>query len=251
MKWLSPTGVTWIAAHLVMVLLGVICLLHGSRVEGQAAFAFWQGLGGSLIATGVAGEVLFLYVRANESLAKRMDIYIHSGLVALFKVRSVQIKAEYDNRLRHAREIDIMGFGLSSLRQDYSSQFVEWSRKARVRILLLDPDFPSVGLSIADQRDREEGNPVGQIRTDVNAFLEAVRQTPNLDPARFQVRLMRCTPSINMFRIDDEMFWGPYLSGEQSRNIPTMIIARHGFLYPAFQKHFEFIWAHSTFSVPS
>jgi hypothetical protein len=63
----------------------------------------------------------------------------------------------------------------------------------------------------------------------------------------FQIRLAITLPSINMFRIDDEIFWGPYLIssshyGRTSRNLPTMIVRRPGYMYDRLLDHFDEIW---------
>lgn len=63
---------------------------------------------------------------------------------------------------------------------------------------------------------------------------------------------MTVLPSINMFRIDHEMFWGPYLvnpndsiSKLESRNLPTFLIDDTGFLFDCFTNHFNAIWRDS------
>jgi hypothetical protein len=57
---------------------------------------------------------------------------------------------------------------------------------------------------------------------------------------------MRCIPAINLFRIDDDVFWGPYLMQQQSRNTPTLLATRGGFLFDMLQKHFDALWAQSS-----
>jgi hypothetical protein len=155
------------------------------------------------------------------------------------------IRSEYDSRLPRAHEIDLVGYGLSAFRQDYISEFVNWSQRARVRILLIDPDFPTPDSSLADQRDREENHPVGHTRSDVDAFEIAVSKLVGLKKSQFKVHRTRSIPSINMFRIDNEIFWGPYLMNQQSRNTATLLVTRGGFLFDMLEKHFECLWQQS------
>jgi hypothetical protein len=136
-----------------------------------------------------------------------------------------------------------MGFGLKKLREDFKAQFPAWAARASVRILLLDPEFPTQQDSVADQRDKEEGDTVGSIRTDVREFVKAAASLIRDKNTRFDVRLYHCLPSLNMFRIDRELFWGPYLVRETSRNLPTFIIADGGWLFPVLMHHFDSIWA--------
>jgi hypothetical protein len=232
-------------SHTVMVLLGVVFLtaapLHNLLGKGVA-----EAIGGALIAGGIAGVTLFLYVLTTETLKSRIEAFTKAGLLKIFSGRSVLIRDEYHTRLAQAHHIDLIGFGLSAFREDYINDFVAWSHRADVRILLMDPDFPTREHSLADQRDREENNPVGQIRSDVEEFERAVSNLSGLKRQRFKVHRMRSIPAINMFRIDEDVFWGPYLMKQQSRNTPTLLATRGGFLFDKLQKHFDALWAQSS-----
>jgi hypothetical protein len=245
---LSPTGLIWILGHIIILLVGIIFVaFSGYSGVSTLVASIMQGVGGSLIATGIAGEALFVYIRANDRTRERLEFIFASGLSKVFPTRSVSIKREYDERLRGAKKIDILGFGLSSLREDYGPEFAGWSRSAEVRIILLDPEFPSREHSYADQRDRDEQSGVGKIRRDVEAFIEQIKAAEGLDRNRFKIRLLRTLPSINMFRIDDQIFWGPYFALQQSRNTPTFLIER-GFLHERLREHFETLWSSDQFS---
>jgi hypothetical protein len=245
----SQLGVVWISAHVIMVLLGALFLsshgLHAALGQGIS-----EGIGGSLIATGVAGASLFLYILTGETLRARIETVTKAGIINVYPVRSVLIRDEYHKRLSTARQIDLVGYGLSAFRQDYLHEFVAWSQRARVRILLIDPDYPTSQTSLADERDREEQHPVGQTRSDVLGFEKAVAELTGLRRAQFKVRRMRSIPAINLFRIDDEIFWGPYLMNQQSRNTATILVARGGFLFDMLVGHFEALWAQN-FSSPT
>lgn len=174
-------------------------------------------------------------------------------MVNVFDKRSIAIYEEYAQRVQRAKEhIDIMGFGLSALLTDYGDHFAEWATHASVRILLIDPSYPVIQYALSDQRDREEQNEVGSIRKEVREFLrrtETIRTDPNID---FQVRLTTVLPSVNIFRIDNELFWGPYLVKSSwrierllSRNLPTFIVDNRGFLFDVLVEHFDAIWTDS------
>jgi len=231
----------WLGIHLGLVLGGMLCM----TTEGEKLFgaSLAQSLGSGLLATGIAGMTLYLYVRLSEQTQDRLQVLTDAGIVSVFRHRSVRIKSHYDERLRAAKQIDLIGLGLSSFREDYSRDFAAWSRRAKVRILLLDPDFPTKGQSLADYRDLEEGGAKGEIRGDVVAFQKAVAEDAAIDSARFQVRKMRTIPAINLLRIDNEIFWGPYLMAERSRNTPTLLVQRGGFMFDDLERHFEETWA--------
>lgn len=248
MKWaLLPTNMFWIVGHVVMLATGIfLTVIAGQSVHKDILL----GVGGSLIAAGIAGEILFLYVASSQQTKDKLDLISIAGLQRIFPTRSVSIRDEYHSRLRNAKEVDILGFGLSSFREDYGNKFAELSLNTSFRILLLDPDFPSPANSVATIRDREEGNNDGDIKRDVDAFESAVRRSTSLVKAKFRVRRLTALPSINIFRVDDEIFWGPYLISDQSRNMPTLLVRRGGFLYDQIKSHFENLWTSDQFSKP-
>lgn len=208
---------------------------------------WWKAIGSSLSAAGYAGLVIFVYVLLSDDTARRIRVFQAAGLSNCFAGRSVLIREEYEGRLREAREsIDVMGFGLSSLRQDYEGNFRQWAAAARVRVLLLDPDYPTPNASVAMARDLEEGNQEGTIDGDVRSFVRSVRALRGDE--RFQIRLYKCLPSVNVFRVDDDLFFGPYLMGRPSRNTPTFVCERGGVLFDAMNDHFEKIWSSEIYS---
>lgn len=241
-------GIIYISLQMILVLLGSLL----ASTLGSIGVA----VGTSVIATGVSGMVVFGWVifgDAEEAKRRAADSF---GFVTAFPYRSVQIKAEYDVRLsRVAKHIDIMGFGLNSLREDYSGSFKSWASKAEVRILLVDPDSPGTRANYADLRDTEEGNTPGRTSEEISRFIEDTRELWE-DPAiSFSLRLAKTIPSVNMFRIDREAFWGPYLispsmHGRASRNLPTLIVRSPGYMFDRLVDHFEEIWNNDQLSRP-
>jgi hypothetical protein len=48
------------------------------------------GIGGSLIASGIAGEILFLYVASSQQTKEKLDLISTAGLQRIFSSRSVR-----------------------------------------------------------------------------------------------------------------------------------------------------------------
>lgn len=231
---IRPTSAVYLLAHVVLLAVGLYFVRGGSGLLAQ-------GIGSSLVAAAIAGWVLFLHVLVDQQTRESVDIVIHRlGLVTGFTHRGAAIREEYRERVGAARKsIDIMGYGLSTLREDFRNEFAAWRERAHVRILLLDPTYPQANVTYAEQRDREEDEPLGSIAAEVSHFVNEIRELLN---ERFEVRLYTCLPSVNVFRVDDEMFWGPYLMNTASRNTPTFVVRASGELFPVFQQHFEDIW---------
>ena len=236
---MTPKHWLYVVLHALVVMLGMFVARSTSAIQ--------QAIGGSLIATGISGWIIFLYVFVSSATAERLALVESAGLKEVFPFRSVNIRQKYEERLEKARaQIDIIGFGLRSLREDFERDFDAWAARARVRVLIIDPDFPSTEHSLATMRDLEEGNARDSIRQDARAFVRSAANLRNAD--RFQVRLYRTIPAINYFRIDNEAFWGPYLLGVQSRNTPTLLIGRTGTLFTPLAAHFEAMWSDERFS---
>jgi hypothetical protein len=242
--WASLGSIVWAILHIVILAIGAFTMDSATLTK-----AFGDGpvdaVGSSLVATGAAGIVLFLYVRTTDELRHRLEIVTKAGLKTIFRHRAAPIKPEYDSRLAQARRIDVIGWGLSSFREDYGHEFGAWAARAHVRILMVDPDYPSRRHSLADLRDREENRPTGDIRRHVESFANMLGELRLQQSPTFEVRLMRAIPAINMLRADDEIFWGPYLMGQQSRNTPTLLITRGGYFFDVLSSHFDEVWERS------
>jgi hypothetical protein len=233
----------YLLLHLLLLVIGLLLVMLGTTI--------FIAIGGSLIAAACAGWVLFLHVWLAQGELHRIEIIRRFGLSEAFEHRSVRIKEQYDVRLNRVHEaIDVMGFGLRALREDYQEHFSSWAARARVRILLLDPEFPTTKCPYAHQRDKEEKNEIGAIAGDVRSFIRVCSNLLKDQKSRFEIRLYRCLPSVNLFRIDDSLFWGPYLIGDVSRNFPTFLLEQHGILYKRFLDHFNEIWSNNNFSRP-
>lgn len=240
---LDPTNWVYLLVHALLVSLGVLVIQTDDPV--------WLSVGTSLIAAGITGWTVFVYVFLSRDIGARLEVLSQFGVVRIFDARSVRIRSEYDMRLVTAREhIDILGFGLRSLREDYIDAFKDWRQRAHVRILLLDPEFPNRLNSYAAQRDVEERQSIGSIAQDVSDFIVAVRPIMlATGKYPFEVKLYRALPTVNIFRVDDEVFWGPYLMKQPSRNSPTILLRRGGILFDRITSQFDAIWSDPSLSV--
>lgn len=235
---LSPVHWIYLVIHAALVGFGILLL----KFSGGIVFA----IGTSFLATGLTGWVVFIYVFLNDSLQMRVELARVLRIEAYFSSRGSSIRAEYEYRLFCAKEnIDIMGFGQRALLEDLKSNFSQWKAKAKVRILLLDPEYPDRLSPVTDLRDKDEGNPVGTITSEVMNF---VRKTSSLQDTNFHIRLYRCLPSVNIFRVDKELFWGPYFIRRVSRNSPTLVVSRGGELFDELMGHFDSIWGDDALS---
>ena len=239
----SSSSRIYILCYLLILIIGFAICMTPWAVPNTIIGTVVLAIGGSLIAAGIAGHVVYLHFRWSQKEADRLEQIRRAGIQYVFEKRSVAMRSEYDSRLERAsKSIDILGFGLQHLREDHLDHFSDWASRANVRILVIDPESPTSSMTYANQRDLEEGNEEGQISQDVRALVSACQDLLANRSDRFEIRLYTCLPSVNIFRIDDEVFWGPYFVGGVSRNMPTFLLNGGGFVSKAIMDHFDRIW---------
>lgn len=243
----------YLGANSVVVVTGIVFLVVDPK-QGTLG-----NIGASLVAAGVTGFVFLLHqslTYQDEQKAKRLH---EVGLESVYLDRSNEVRDDFGERLANARRsIDILGFGLQNFREDFDGVRDWWSGRPNVRILVLDPDFPGNGHSYAEQRDKEEHQQESKIAQNVADFVRYLREglgeiTPAADAALarwedgprdtdLQLKLAQCIPAITVFRIDDTIFWGPYLIERVSRRCPTFAVQSGRPLFEAIERHFNSIW---------
>lgn len=249
---LSGPVTIYLLCNLLAMAIGAILVQWGST--GTPPNQYLVGSGLSVLAAGVTGIVMVGYIIFSESTRNRITVLRDFGIREYFDSNTTAIKGEYQRRLdRPKKSIDVLGLGLTHLRRDFGPFFEEWASRGVVRVLLLDPLAPhglngSQGAATyAAQRDREERDPVGSIATDVNEWMvETAALRSRTD--RFMLRLSKAIPTITMVRMDDEIFWSPYLMYRGSGSTPTMVVRRGGLLYEVLRKHFDDIWSSNELS---
>ncbi len=225
-------------AHMLMVVIGALAALASATMEEGWLKATTFALGTSISAAGLCGMVIWVYIASSENSLALLKVLDAAGLEWIYPKRAAQIRDEYARRLASARKrVDIIGFGLTDFKRDYMEGLGAISNQATIRILLLKPTSP-----YASQRDKEENQGVGTIASQIDEFIRRFKERYGCGSEKLQIRFYTSLPEVNIFRIDDEIFWGPYLSGIASGNTPTMRVRRGGYLYDVLEKHFEHTW---------
>jgi len=232
----------YLLCNLLAMAVGAIVVQLGGHGEQSSSVVTGTGL--SIIAAGVTGLVMVGYIIVTDTVRNQITVLQNFGIRDYFDSNTTAIRGEYAARLNgRNRKIDVLGLGLSHLRQDFGRQLESWATYGSVRILLLDPSFPTTEFAVADQRDIEEREPPGSIKGEVREWLRETSQLRRDHPESFQLRLYRCTPTITMVRVGKEAFWSPYLMHRRSSSTPTMLVHQGGLLFDVVTDHFEEIWS--------
>ena len=228
-------ALTYGLSNALVAALGVVMQLAGNP-DGWV-----RAVGQSLIGAGVVGLVFLFYTWLDLTDRAAADMISNAGLTGAFADREDDESRKYGNLVKHARHnVDILGYGLASFRQAQIVGGAPWPSNARVRILLIDPEFPDEEAPYADQRDIEEAKVFQQTRIDVE-FLQtcwphqkaAVAAAVDAEAqSRFEMKLFRCLPSVTVFRVDHVLYWGPYLMGRSNQKCPLVRVEAGGFVRP-------------------
>ena len=162
--------------------------------------------------------------------------------IAFLDSRSVTIGEWYDHRLRQmTSHLDILAWGLAMFREDYGKDLNEWAeRGVKIRIILVNPDSQE-GSTLCRLQDISEEREIGSTQREILRFLATIRPVNE----KLQVRVSDHHPGVNIFRIDDEMFFGPYIAGIASRKAPTGFVLQGQRLFERLTDHFEWMWSNA------
>src|SRR5664279_4918337 len=114
----------------------------------------------------------------------------------------------------------------------------ELSKHATIRILIVNPESPH-----ARARDLEEKQSPDTIKREAEEFITQFAELYHGNSRKLQLRAYDTLPMVNIFRIDRDLFWGPYLLDRNSSNTFTVRARRHGSVYSQLLAHFESVWA--------
>lgn len=153
-----------IIAGLLFIILGIsFVLLDIFAIKTEKAI--WISIGCSLLASGMV-----VLIQAVLVDAKQPDVAEEWGLEKIYSTRSEKNK-DSDPKLNKAKhQLDVVAFGLKSFRSMHSKKVERLLKKGiNVRMLTMDPSENNPFLK---QRELEEGEPEGQIRTSIEALVE-------------------------------------------------------------------------------
>ncbi|MFC1604989.1 hypothetical protein ACFL5F_08180 [Planctomycetota bacterium] len=225
--------------------LVVIAILLPSE-EYETAKPILQTIGASLIAGAIVAAAAFAGTLVTQSLQQDEELLRsvrEMGIVGYFSKR--YLNDEYEKYSKNAHEFDLLGYGLGRFRKDMRHQFEEWARTKTMRILVIHPNS-----SLTLQRDREENDRIGKISD------EALEITADLTDIVYRkkikvpiIKWYNSIPTVNIMRIDDVMYIGPYFMGKPSGASVTLKLERNTVLFSLFETHFNDIWNEEDLSI--
>lgn len=202
----------------------------------------WISIGCSLIASGL---VIFL----NALLVERVQYnpLDEWGIKKIYSTRAEK-NADSDPKLDKAQYcVDAVAFGLKSFRTK-QEQRVEncLNRGVNFRILTMDPASPFLG-----QREFEEKESPGQIKNTITQLVEwANEKNRRSRKGKIVVKGYSCMTLDFYWRIDDDIFIGPYWYGVDSQLTITYKFEHGGQGFSQYADYFERLWNDPALSKP-
>jgi hypothetical protein len=212
----------------------------------------WFGVGQSVVASALVSFVMLFGAWADRLMRSAESKMVVSSLAeyrrAVDILKQTGLRRIHNDRYirpvyqRYQREVvdrlDLLGMSLKHFQQDVGAELAGWVHEREnlhIRIVLLNPNSP-----YCDIRDGEEGGPVGEISEWGLRLTEIVLQAGH---PRIKVRWHNTLPTVNMYRLDDVMFIGPYLIGRLSRLTTTLEVDVKGLFAEQYLQHFENLWS--------
>lgn len=222
------TGLVINIVGILMILLDIFWIKSTQNI--------WISVGCSLLASGIVilAQVFLIEGKKEYPLEKW-------GVEKIYKTRAEK-NADSDPKLDKVKcQVDAVAFGLKSFRTTQNKK-VERALKRGVsfRILTMDPCEDNVFLI---QREKEENEPVGQIKKSIE---DLVKWANNLNSrgyeGKIKIRGYKCMTLDFYWRMDDELYVGPYWYGRGSQQTITYKFGKDKMGFELYADYFESLW---------
>ncbi len=227
---MSMRNMKALVGALLAILIGGLLALTG--YDGFNGFL--TGVGCSLIASGAVSILNAVYIERRE--IKSADVW---GLDKIYKTRSEK-NADSDPKLKSVTDrVDGIAFGLGSFRRNHTEQVEDClKRGVNFRFITMNPDS-----EYAIQRDREEGVNEGSTAHSINQLVEWAKTLNGKNyKGQISIKGYSCMTLDFYWRVDDELYMGPYWYGYLSQQTVTYKYVKGGEGFDLYQEYFSRLW---------
>ena len=219
----------------IIILAGIGAILLDYFIL-KTAQNIWISIGCSLLASGIVILATALLVDVKE-----VDALKKWGLVKIYKTRSEKGKDSDPELDKAKKQLDVVAFGLKSFRTMHDKKIEKLLRRGiDVRILTMNPDVNNIFLT---QREKEENEPPGQI---LNSIIGLVEWADKLNKLKFTGKIIvkgyECMTLDFYWRVDNEVYIGPYCYGIGSQQTITYKFKEGKIGFDLYTDYFERLW---------
>lgn len=215
-----------IIVSLVISIAGLLMVIFGNVTIAN--------IGSSLLASSLV--ILLNVWLVDVKISRPIDNW---GIEKIYSTRSEK-NADSDPKLEKAQyQLDGVAFGLKSFRSNHTDKIDNClQRGVNIRLLVMDPDSP-----YADKRDEEEGDLPGHLRNSINQLVE---WADNLNNKNYRGKIVvKGYSSMTLdfyWRVDGEVYIGPYWYGIPSQQTITYKFTDNGKGFSVYTNYFEKLW---------
>lgn len=224
----------------------IISLIGAAAIgfSGNIGNANWEniclGIGTSFLSSGIIVLITtFLLDEENEN----ERILKEWGIEAAYSTRG-EMNISCDHYLRNANSIDIIAFGLRSLRDSQSDTIRKMlANGGKIRIITMKPDCENL-----IQREKDELQEVGSISHTIRQLSEwAEALNKEGYKGKIEIRYYDSQPLEFMFLMDNRLFNGPYEYGKGSQQTISFEYSNRGRAYKYYSDYFNGLWNDENF----
>lgn len=229
-----------IIVSLLLVIIGILLILLDLFIICTTSNVF-VNIGCSLIASGL---VLF-FTATLIDYRKEYLVWAEWKLEKIFKTRADKNK-ESDPKLEghNVKQLDGIAFGLKSFRTNRRSDVLScMQRGMNVRLLVMNPSSMFI-----EQRELEEKASAGSIQKSILDLVDwADKLNRESNKGKIQIKFYDCMTLDFYWRMDDELYVGPYLLEFESQQTVTYKYVKGGKGFKLYSEYFESLWNNSSF----
>ena len=222
-----------VVVMLIVVIIGFF-LAVGDTYWFPTDTHVWLSIGCSLLASAMVGLLNVFVVDAK--IDNDLDKW---ALSKIYTTRADKNK-DSDPKLKDLKyRLDGIAFGLKTFRTGHQAEIEDALRRGvMVRFITMSPSSKFVA-----QREKEEKEHAGQIKNTINQLVE---WADNLNAKNYRgkiyVKGYDCMTLDFYWRMDGEIYMGPYWYGHSSQQTVTYKFEESGKGFEVYSKYFEELW---------
>lgn len=221
-----------VAAFGILIVGGLLAYFDCYHIHSESNFLV--GIGCSLIASAGVTILNALYVEYREK--KAIDEW---KIDKIYPTRAEKNKDSDPKLDKVVDRVDGVAFGLSRFRKDHEQQVRRCLEcGVNFRFITMNPNS-----SFAEQRSIEEGDEPTHMKHSIEGLIEwAKRLNAGGYKGRISIKGYSCMTLDFYWRMDDEIYIGPYWYDYQSSQTITYKFVKGGKGYETYKEYFDRLW---------
>ena len=219
--------------NLLIFLIGIVGILGSIVFKNyikEPLFTILISISTSIVASSIVAFITTVYMFENT---ERVEFIRKWGIKSIYETRGVmnnEVNALFEHKVAR---LDIIAYGLKSFRESKSQrikQLLQYGMK--MRIITVDPK-----LGILEYKDRDEGKIEGSTAASIHDLIKWCKEI-----GKVEVRVIDTLPTELYFRVDSNVFVGPYEIGRESQQTITMHLKGKTDGVKYYTEYFDNIW---------